>query len=122
MAIRRKLRLALLRDAICFFLIVGFFVFPDPVGAIVFIIAVPALIMPLRRKISADGARLDSSEKHIYFGFTFVCVMILIGLILSWVSRHTVPAAGVICGLAMLVLFGLLYASYNDLFPRQPRV
>jgi hypothetical protein len=122
MTFRPKLRLLLLRDAIYFVVLLGFFVLPSPFGILVFVVAVFAVMKRLEKTIRADETRLDLPERRIYFGFTLAYFLVLLGLLLWWIIRHSSPPAWAMGSLGIVVLLVLLYASYDAVYGRNPKV
>ena len=122
MTLRLKLRTMLFRDAIYFVLILGMFYLPSPLGLLLFVGAVFAGGKFIEPKIKADSTRLDPSERRLYFGFTLALFVILLALLLRWILQHSSKPAWAMGSLGIMVLLVLLYASYDAVYGRNPKV
>jgi uncharacterized MAPEG superfamily protein len=72
----------------------------------------------VKPKINGDETRLDKTERKLYFGFTLALFVVLLALDPSAFKS----AAWGMGGVGIVVLFVLLYASYDSVFGRHPKV
>ena len=117
-----KLRLLMMRDAIYFAVLLSWFFLPEPFGILLFVAVVFTAGKRIERAIKANSTPLESREKRTYFMFTLVYFLILLGLLLSWIIRHSSPPAWAMGSLGIIVLLTLLYASYDSIYGRNAKV
>ncbi len=117
-----KLRLLMLRDAMYFVVLLSWFFLPEPYGMLLFIAVAFTVGKRIEKAIKANPARLESAEKRTYFLFTLLYFLVLLGLLLSWIIRHSSPPAWAMGSLGIVVLLTLLYASYDSIYGHNAKV
>ncbi len=117
-----KLRLLLIRDFVYFAVMVGYFFLPDPFGLLLFAATIFLVGRRVEKALRESDTKLESPQKRLYFVATCFYFLVLIGLLLSWILRHSGPPAWAMGGLGLLVLFTLLYASYDSVYGRNAKV
>lgn len=112
----------MLRDAIYFVVLLSWFFLPEPYGVLLFIVVIFAVGKRLEKSIRDISTPLQPVERRTYFLFTLVYFLILLGLLLSWIIRHSSPPAWAMGSLGIIVLLTLLYASYDSIYGRNAKV
>jgi membrane protein CcdC involved in cytochrome C biogenesis len=118
----RKLRLILIRDSICFVaLTVYFFVLGD--FALLAVILISATTMRIvGKQLKGSDTKLEPRHRKVYFAATCFFILTWLGLLLSWIIRHSSPPAWAMGSLGIIVLLTLLYASYDSVCGRNAKV
>ena len=119
---KRKVHLLMARDAMYFVVLLAWLVLPQPFGGLLFVVAVFAFGRRIEKALRESEDRLSSAERRTYFLFTLAYFLILLGLLLSWIIRHSSPPAWAMGGLGIIVLLVLFYASYDAVCGRNAKV
>jgi hypothetical protein len=118
----QKLRLLLIRDFIYFAVIACYFFLRNPIGIILFVAVLFFFAKRAEKTLRESDVKLDSSQKRVYFAGTSFYFLLLLGLLLSWILRHSSPPAWAGGSLGIVVLLVLFYASYDAVYGRNAKV
>jgi membrane protein CcdC involved in cytochrome C biogenesis len=119
---KRKLRLLLIRDAICFVAFTAYFYVPGDYGLIVTILVFAITMRVIGKSLKSSATKFEAPQKKIYFASTAFFTLVWLGLLLSWIIRHSSPPAWAMGSLGIIVLLTLLYASYDSIYGRNAKV
>jgi hypothetical protein len=122
MASLRKLRLLLIRDSVCFIALTAYFFVQGDYSLLVAVLASAAALRIVGKQLKASDTKLELQHRKIYFAVTCFFTLTWLGLLLSWIIRHSSPAAWAIGSLGIIVLLTLLYASYDSICGRNSKV
>jgi hypothetical protein len=118
----RKLRLVLLRDSICFVALTAYFFVLGDYGLLVAILVSAAAMRVVGKQLKGNDTKLEAPHRKIYFAVTCFFTLTWLGLLLSWIIRHSSPPAWAMGSLGIIVLLTLLYASYDNIYGRNAKV
>ena len=118
----RKLRLVLLRDSICFVALTAYFFVLGDYGLLVAILVSAAAMRVVGKQLKGNDTKLEAPHRKIYFAVTCFFTVTWLGLLLSWIIRHSSPPAWAMGSLGIIVLLTLLYASYDNIYGRNAKV
>ena len=118
----QKLRLLLIRDFLYFAVIAAFFFLPHPIGIILFIAMIFLFSKRTEKALRESDAKLESSQKRVYFVATCFCFLVLLGLLLLWILQRSTAPAWAMGSLGIIVLLVLLYASYDAVYGRSAKI
>ncbi len=118
-----KMRLLLARDFVYFAVIAAYFFLPNPYGILLFVAAIWLVGRRIEKTLKSGDAKLEATQKRTYCAATCVYFLILLGLLLSWIVRHSsAPASWCMGSLGIVVLLTLLYASFDRIYGRNAKV
>jgi hypothetical protein len=110
-----KLRLLLIRDTVSFVALTAYFFIPSDYSMIAILLGVGALWLA-GKKLKGVTTMLEPPQKRIYFASTCVFMLLWLGLLLSWIIRHSSPPAWAMGSLGIVVLLVLWYAAYDQVY------
>jgi hypothetical protein len=116
-----KLRLLLIRDTVSFAAMTAYFFIPGDYSMAAILLGVGALWLA-GKKLKGVTTKLEASQKRIYFASTCVFMTLWLGLLLSWIIRHSSPPAWAMGSLGIIVLLVLWYAAYEQVYGASPKV
>jgi hypothetical protein len=96
----------MLRDAMYFVVLLSWFFLPEQYDMLLFVSVAFTVGNRIAKAIKGNPARLESAEKRTYLLFTLLYFLVLLGLLLSWIIRHSSPAAWAMgsLGIGMLLM------------------
>jgi hypothetical protein len=84
--------------------------------------AIFTLVIYISGKVLKGAAvKLDLRQKKISFGVVCFFILLWLGLLVSWILRHSSAPAWAMGSLGIIVLLTLLYASYDTTFGRNAK-
>jgi len=115
-----KLHLLIFHDILCFALVMAWFFLPG--GDLLALLGLFLLTKRFNKAIQARSAPLQPNERKIYFLFMLTAFLIAIGLLLTWLIRHSSAATWSFGSLGLIILLTMLYQAYDTIYGSDSRI
>ena len=118
----RKVSLLLIRDSVCFVALTAYFFVQGDYALLASILVSAAAMRVVGKQLKGNDTKLEAPHRKIYFAVTCLFTLTWLGLLLSWIIRHSSPPAWCMGSLGIIVLLVLLYASFDSIYGRNAKV